>query len=185
MAAISKSEFVMDPSGFLSLSMLAEILLGHSTRHTMLWYKLDVLIQVPPAPIPDASMLPASEIGCPTSSFTCVGSFLILKSNVFQPRNYAYTLPFRCSVTILGWVEVIRLNGAHRPLPVGRPMAACHSLPTTFSKFLNGITRLRRVYLSLAMSELIFLVGRSMHRLAPSNTQPRISFHMSHSPLTL
>jgi len=70
MTVISKSEFVMVPLVFVSLTTLQEISDGHSTRHTILEYSPNVLIHIPPVPIPEASMLPTSDIGCPTNSFT-------------------------------------------------------------------------------------------------------------------
>ena len=173
---------VMVPFGFLSLITRRDISASHSTRQTMCMYAPNRLIHTPPAPMPEASIFPTSDIVWGTNSLTWVGRLRMSRSSIFQSRKALCTAPFFPKATILGWAATVRLNGEQRPLPTGRPMVAWRSFPTNFSKRLNGIAGKRRITFNSVMIASSFLVGSSMHRRAPSKTQPRISLRTSHSP---
>ena len=72
--------------------------------------------------------------------------------------------------------------GLRRPWLAGMPMQACRSLLLMCSRSLWGTFLCWCRPRSLDCRHSCFSVGSSMQHLMPSNTQPRISLCMSHSP---
>ena len=71
--------------------------------------------------------------------------------------------------------------GLRRPRPAGMLMQACCSLPWRHSRSLQGTFFHRHRPCSSDCRRSCFSAGSLMQHLMPSNTQPRISLHMSHS----
>ena len=180
--AISRSELVMVPLGFLSDTTLSVMSCGHCSLHTMLWNDPARHIKTPPAPSAEASVYATHDGVCGTNSNTCVGRVAIDRSSVAQSRNDLFITPAVPVYTHFGLVASIRLKGAQRPLPAGSPMAACLRRPTIFSNLWKGMLRLLVMSRSSANMLVSFDGGSSRHLAAPSKSHPRISLRTSHSP---
>ena len=72
--------------------------------------------------------------------------------------------------------------GLRRPRLAGMLMQACCSLPWRHSRSLRGTFFQQRRPHSSDCRRSCFSAGSLMQHLMPSNTQPRISLRMSHSP---
>lgn len=85
------------------------------------------------------------------------------------------------------WIHLVLLvralsMGPISPLPAGIPMHAWRSLPRSFSNAFRGIVGVRAAWCSSSSNAVTFPSGSWIHRWAPSNTQPRISFRTAHTP---
>ena len=90
-AAISRSELVMSPAGFSSVTRRALTSAGHSTRHTIGFNSLVPGSHTPPAPSPDASSVPTYAGSPATSSLVCVGSLKASRMSCAQSLSISAT----------------------------------------------------------------------------------------------
>ena len=92
--AISRSEFVILPSGFCSVWSWEVMLAGHLNRNTVGLHPIFMPNTTPPTPSPDAStMPPTSGSGSRINWLTCVGSLEACLNMARQSRSAAASSP--------------------------------------------------------------------------------------------
>jgi len=84
------------------------------------------------------------------------------------------------------WCHAMKaMMGNSNPFPLGIPMEACTSCPWSCCNC-QTLTVQQHPVLQSSFSKLLTLVGgKRMQQLIPSNTQPSISFDVSHMPSPL
>ena len=118
-----------------------------------------------------------------TISFTCVGSVPVSRMIWRQSWTVYRTSGHRFQNILRDFITSSCLFGPKSNLPAGIPMAAWRSFPTIFLTRLKGTLLLIQSKAVISFSIAVcFFSARSMHHVAPSNTQPSISFLTSHRP---
>jgi hypothetical protein len=181
-AAISRSEFVMSPVGFDQLTNRFRMSSGKGTSQTNGSNSFVPLSHTPPMPRFAASQYPMYSGSPGINSLQWVGSMLATLIRYRQSfRASRRGEPF-VSVNHSAFCAMAMFTGPKRPRPAGMPIAACRSFPTIFSNRFRGTVFSRRIAFSSTCMRSCLSLGNSMHRVAPSNSHPSISFLCSHRP---
>jgi len=83
---------------------------------------------------------------------------------------------------VFGFLARVAIRGDSNLCPFGMPMAACISFPFIFLRSPKRMWVVRRIALSCVVILVILSCGSCMQRVMPSNSHPRISFRVDHSP---
>ena len=183
MPAISKSEFVIVPSGFWKEITLAWMSAGHSTRQTIGERYREPDSHTPPAPNLEASQYPTYPGTPTTSSLQLVGRWLKIRMRARKSVSAVRTGSF--FLMVIHWTSSPRRAasiGPIKPFPAGIPIHACRNFPRSFSNSFRRTFRRRAMAWSSDVRLVTLSGGSSIHRFAPSKSQPRISFFVVHRP---
>ena len=188
--AISKSELVSRPLGFVNDTTSAVISAGHWKRKTVGGHSPRSPIMMPPTPKLDASTTPTKSGQAVTRFRQCVGWVVdvrrIKRMSVIASRRAL----LRWRYTNAGRPRNTQLHGLSKPRPSGRAVKAWRSLAVTLSNSCRGIPVCERV----APRNHLCNVPRSRDRLlsssqivlsSPSKSKPRIHFFVVNSPSRL